>query len=48
MHAGMNALRWGLPRLALVVGMIVFIPVFLYAMIVTVVVVGQAITAFGQ
>ena len=43
MQAGMNALRWGLPRLAFVAAMIVFIPLFLYALLVTVVVIGQAV-----
>ena len=44
MQASLNAIRWGLPRLGLVLALLVLIPVFLYAILVTVIVVNQAIT----
>ena len=48
MQAGLHAIRWGLPRLALAIGVIVFVPILAYALLVTAIVVGQAAAAFGQ
>jgi hypothetical protein len=44
----MHALAWGIPRLGLALGVLVFAPLFLYAVVVAVIVVGQAAAAFGQ
>ncbi|HVE68227.1 MAG TPA: hypothetical protein VNB64_06575 [Solirubrobacteraceae bacterium] len=40
----MKAIRWGLPRLALVLGAIIFIPIFAYSVLIAVIVVRQALT----
>ena len=44
MHAGLQAIRWGLPRLALVLAAVVFIPIFAYSVLIAVIVVRQAVT----
>jgi hypothetical protein len=43
-QASLQVIRWGLPRLALVLGAIVFIPIFAYAVLIAVIVVRQAVT----
>ena len=48
MQTGLHALGWGLQRLGLLLGLIVFVPLLLYAVVVAVIVVGQAAAAFGQ
>jgi len=48
MRTGLHALGWGLPRLGLAVAVLVFVPVLLYALVVFVMVAGQAVAAFGQ
>ena len=44
MHASLNAIRWGLPKLALVLGAVIFIPIFAYSLLIAVIVVRQAVT----
>ena len=48
MQTGLHALGWGLQRLGFALALLLFVPLFAYAIVVAVVVVGQAITAFGQ
>jgi hypothetical protein len=48
MNTGLHALGWGLQRLGLAVAIILFVPLFAYAIVVAVVVVSQAAKAFGQ
>jgi hypothetical protein len=45
MHTGMHAIGWGLPRLAIAVGLTVSVILLVYSTIVFVVVAGQAVTA---
>jgi uncharacterized membrane protein len=44
----MHAIRWGLPRLAIVVGATVFAIMIAYCVLVFAIVVIQAIASFGQ
>jgi hypothetical protein len=44
----MHAIRWGLPRLAIVVGGAVFAVVIAYCALVFAIVVVQAVASFGQ
>jgi hypothetical protein len=44
----MHAIRWGLPRLAIVMGGAVFAIVIAYCVLVFAIVVVQAIASFGQ
>ena len=44
MQASLNAVRWAMPRLALVIGAIVFIPLFAYSVLIAVIVVRQALS----
>ena len=44
----MDAIRWGLPRLAIVVGSAAFAIVIAYCILVFAIVVVQAIGSFGQ
>jgi hypothetical protein len=48
MHAGLHAIGWGLPRLAIAVGAAVFAVLLAYCVLVFVIVVVQAVAAFGQ
>jgi hypothetical protein len=48
MQTGLHAVGWGLQRLGLAVAILLFVPLFAYAIVVAVVVVGQAAAAFGQ
>jgi hypothetical protein len=48
MHTGLHAIGWGLQRLGFALALILFVPLFAYAIVVAVVVVSQAATAFGQ
>lgn len=45
MNAGMHAIGWGLPRLAIALGLTVCVILLVYATIVFVVVAGMAVTA---
>ena len=44
MQSGLNAIRWGLPKLALILGAVIFIPIFAYSALIAVIVVQQALT----
>jgi hypothetical protein len=48
MQAGRHALGWGLQGLAIVLGVVVFVPLFALTVLVVVTVVGQAIATFGS
>ena len=48
MQTGLHAVGWGLQRLGFAVAILLFVPLFAYAIVVAVVVVGQAAAAFGQ
>ncbi|MGZ6617074.1 MAG: hypothetical protein ACXVFQ_21950 [Solirubrobacteraceae bacterium] len=48
MHAGLQAIGWGLPRLALALGVIVLAVLLAYCVLVFAIVVVQAVAAFGQ
>jgi hypothetical protein len=48
MHAGLHAIRWGLPRLAIVVVGAAFAVVIAYCVLVFAIVVLQAVTSFGH
>jgi hypothetical protein len=48
MHAGLHAIGWGLPRLAIALGATVFATVIAYSILVFVIVAVQAVAAFGQ
>jgi len=48
MQNGLHALGWGLQRLGIALGILVFVPLFAYAILVAVIVAGQAAAAFGQ
>ena len=48
MQTGLHAIGWGLQRFAIVLGVVVFVPLLAYAILVTVIVVGQGVATFGQ
>jgi hypothetical protein len=48
MHTGLHAIRWGLPRLAIAIGIAAFATLIAYAGLVFVIVVVQAVSTFGQ
>jgi hypothetical protein len=48
MHTGLHALTWTLQRLGIAVGIGVALMVFAYVMVIAVIVVGQAVVAFGE
>jgi hypothetical protein len=48
MQTGLHAVGWGMQRLGFAVAILLFLPLFAYAIVVAVVVVGQAAAAFGQ
>jgi hypothetical protein len=48
MQTGLHAIGWGLQRLGIVLGVIVFGTLLAYAILVTIIVVGQGVAAFGQ
>lgn len=48
MHAGLHAIGWGLPRLAIALVVTVFAVLIAYSVLVFVVVGLQALAAFGQ
>jgi hypothetical protein len=48
MQSGLHAVGWGLQRLGLALGLLIFLPIFLYAILVMAIVVFQAAVAFGQ
>ena len=47
MQAALHALGWSLQRLAIALGVVVFVPLFALTVLVVVIVVGQAIATFG-
>lgn len=48
MQSGLHAIGWGLQRLGFALAIILFVPLFAYAIVIAVVVTGQAAAAFGQ
>ncbi len=48
MHAGLHAIGWGLPRLAIVLGVTVFAVLLAYCFLVFMIVVLQAVASFGM
>lgn len=48
MHTGLHAIGWGLPRLAIALGVTVFAALMAYATLVFIIVVVQTVTSFGQ
>jgi hypothetical protein len=48
MHGGLHAIRWGLPRLAIVLGGAVLAVLVAYCVLVFAIVVVQAVGSFGQ
>jgi hypothetical protein len=48
MHAGLHALNWGLPRVAIALGLTAVAVLVVYVVLVTAIVVGQAASSFGQ
>jgi hypothetical protein len=48
MQAGMHAIGWGLQRFAIVAAVVVFVPLIAYSLLVILIVLGQAVSAFGQ
>ena len=48
MHTGLHAIRWGLPRLAITLGVAASAILLAYAALVFVIVVVQAVSSFGQ
>jgi hypothetical protein len=48
MQTGLHAIGWGLQRLAIAVGAAALLIFFAYVVLVTVIVVGQAASTFGQ
>ena len=48
MRIGLHAIGWGLPRLAIVIGVTVFAALLAYSALVFAIVVVQTITEFGH
>jgi hypothetical protein len=48
MHTRLHAIRWGLPRLAIALGVAALTTIIAYAALVFVIVVVQAVSSFGQ
>ena len=48
MHAGLHAITWGLPRLAIALGAAVLAALLAYALLIFVIVAIQSVAAFGQ
>jgi hypothetical protein len=48
MHTALHAFGWALPRLGITLGVLVFVPLFAYAILVLLTVIGQAAASFGQ